>query len=278
MKLIVESGATKSTWVLIDQGTKIDTQILKGINPTSNPKSVNYITAYKLSDKHKITSIHFYGAGVSSLVAVDHLKKSIDAHFSCDTIELEHDIIAAARSVSAGKKSIVSILGTGTNTVVFDGIKVIQSFKALGYMFADYGSGFHIGKELLRSYYGHKMNEEDKTKFKANYIDDKSDLLFRIYNSERPNFETAQLSKFLDSASKDLKTKILDICFSSFFENQILPIEDHQLIPLNFVGSIAAVFEEDLRRVASNYGVEISNIEGNPIDGLLDYHTTEFIN
>ena len=272
MKLIVESGATKSTWVLVNQGETIDTQILKGINPTSNPSSIKHIETYQHPQKDSVSSIHFYGAGVSSPVAINSLKQSIEAHFSCNTIDLEHDIIAAARSVSHLKSSIVSILGTGTNTVVFDGIRVTQSFKALGYMFADYGSGFHIGKQLLRAYYTGKMNEVDSTKFELTYIKNQADLLFRIYSSDRPNFETAQLSRFLDSASNELKRTILDTCFSSFIENQILPIEAHRLIPLNFVGSIAAVFEEDLRRVAKNYNLEISKIEGNPIKGLLEYH------
>ena len=272
MKLIVESGATKSTWVLIDQGQRIDTQVLKGINPTSNPSSVKHVAAYKQSELHKIDSKHFYGAGVSSPVAREHLQKTLDQHFTCQDVELEHDIIAAARSVSNKEASIVSILGTGTNTVVFDGDVVKQSFKALGYMFADYGSGFHIGKQLLRSYYGNKMTDVDKSKFNSMYIEGKSDLLFRIYNSDRPNFEAASLTRFLDAASVGLKTQVLDICFSSFFENQILPINDHQLYPLNFVGSIASVFETDLRRVANKYNLEISKIEGNPINGLLAYH------
>lgn len=272
MKLIVESGATKSTWVLLKSGQRVDTRILKGINPTSNPSSVDYVSNYEHPDKDQVTSIHFYGAGVSSPVAVDHLKKSINAHFSCDTVELEHDILAAARSVSHGQSSIVSILGTGTNTVVFDGTHITQSFKALGYMFADYGSGFHIGKQLLRAYYGNKMSSEDAGNFKKSYLEGKDDLLFRIYNSPRPNFETAQLSRFLDQASEALKRNILDECFERFFKHQILPIEGYKAYPLNFVGSIAAVFEEDLRRVASRYELEISIIEGNPINGLLDYH------
>jgi N-acetylglucosamine kinase-like BadF-type ATPase len=272
MKLIVESGATKSTWVLINEGQTVDTRILKGINPTSNPSSVDYVSDYQHPDKEHVTSIHFYGAGVSSPVAVDHLKSSLDAHFSCDTVELEHDILAAARSVSAGQSSIVSILGTGTNTVVFDGSQITQSFKALGYMFADYGSGFHIGKQLLRAYYAHQMNDIDSANFKKSYLEGKDDLLFRIYNSPRPNYETAQLSRFLDQATPELKDQILTTCFDSFFEHQIRPIRNHQDYPLNFVGSIASVFEKDLRMVAKKYGLEISIIEGNPINGLLDYH------
>lgn len=272
MKLIIESGATKSTWVVTDKGKVVDKQVLDGINPTSNPSSVSTVKLYHIPDNTTFDSVHFYGAGVSSSVAIELLKGEIDGHLTSAQIQLEHDILAAARSVSAGKESIVSILGTGTNTVVYDGREIIQSYKALGFLFGDYGSGFHIGKVLIRKYYTKQMQSADLNLFNEKYISGKPDFLFRIYNSPRPNFETAKLSRFLNDCSPELKGEVLEETFSSFYKNQILPIENCKDYKLNFVGSISAHFETELRAKAADHGLEIDQVMSNPIDGLIKYH------
>ena len=272
MKLIIESGATRSTWVVTDDGKVVDKQVLAGINPTSNPSSVKSVHNYEVPRDMELESIHFYGAGVSSAVAKDLLRKHMESHFGAQEIWLEHDILAAARSISHNEESIVSILGTGTNTVVFDGKDIIQSFKALGYMFGDYGSGFHIGKCLIRAYFTGNMSADDEGQFAEKYINGEADFLFRIYESDRPNFETARLSKFLNICSNELKHSILNQTFQSFFVNQILPIKNHMGYKLNFVGSIAAHFENELKVVAKQHNVTIGKVVSNPIDGLIYYH------
>lgn len=273
MKLIVESGATKSTWVAIKAGKIIEQQVIEGINPTSNPISVKYISNYKIPAKEEVQTIHFYGAGVSSPVAKELLEQSLKEHFGAIEFHLDHDILAAARSVSDGEESIVSILGTGTNTVVFDGKQVTQSFKALAYMFGDYGSGFHMGKILVQRYYEKRMSQADLDLFKKEYVEGKPDLLFRIYNADKPNFVTAALSRFLEKSSTDLKAKVVNEAFKMFFEKQILHIENAKTYKLNFVGSIAGVFEKELRAMADSLGLTIDKINGNPIDGLVKYHS-----
>jgi len=273
MKLIVESGATKSTWVAIQGGKILETQVIEGINPTSNPISVKYISNYKVPSGQDVKTINFYGAGVSSPVAKELLGDSLLAHFGPIEFCLDHDILAAARSVSDGESSIVSILGTGTNTVVFDGKHITQSFKSMSYMFADYGSGFHMGKLLVQKYYEKKMSDNDHLLFEREYIDGKPDLLFRIYSADKPNFETAALSRFLEKGSNQLKDEVVNEAFDLFFEKQILHIENAKDYKLNFVGSIASVYEKELRAKASSLGLTIDKINGNPIDGLVSYHS-----
>ena len=116
------------------------------------------------------------------------------------------------------------------------------------------------------------MTKADQELFEKEYIIDQDDLLFRIYNSEKPNFETARLTKFLGVSSEDLRAKILSSTFSMFFKKQILPIENYQNYNLNFVGSIAEVFNAELKIEAAKYGCEIDKIMAKPIEGLIDYH------
>ena len=273
MKLIVESGATKSTWVAIKAGKIAEQQVIEGINPTSNPVSVKYISNYQIPSNEEVKTIHFYGAGVSSPVAKELLEQSLREHFGSIEFYLDHDILAAARSVSDEEESIVSILGTGTNTVVFDGKDITQSFKSLAYMFGDYGSGFHMGKILVQRYYEKRMSQADLALFNKEYVAGKTDLLFRIYNADKPNFVTAALSRYLEKCSEDLRAKVVNEAFELFFEKQILHIQNAKEYKLNFVGSIAGVFEKELRAMSEGLGLTIDKINGNPIDGLVRYHS-----
>ena len=273
MKLIVESGSTKSKWMLLDKGKVIDEQILSGINATSNPNSLVHISEYQLAEKNEIDEIFFYGAGVSSDDARAHLGKALRSKFGDVEVAMLHDILAAARSMSDGSKSITSILGTGTNTVVYDGENIVENRKALGYLMADFGSGFHIGKILIWKYYNYLMSEEDTALFKEKYISEDKDFIFGIYTSDKPNFEVASMSKFLNDCSPSLKEQVLDEAFTIFVQNQIRPLDGHEQLPLHFVGSISEVFRDQLEAVIRREGLVMGEISGDPSPGLIAYHT-----
>lgn len=272
MKLIVESGATKSTWVLLDGKEVKNQQLLTGINPTNNPSSVDTVLDYKLPENADVKSVYFYGAGASSTEANKRVTDRLLDKFGKIDTYIEHDIVAAARSVSDGVPSIVSILGTGTNTIVFDGVNVKSSRKALGYIFADYGSGFYLGKLVMRYYYEHLMSDMDTQLFRQKYIRDGEDLVYKVYNHEKPNYYVAQFTYFLSDCSPELRQAIVSEAFSAFYEKQILPIKECKSLPLNFVGSVSSVFEIELRSIGLGYGLTIDKVVGNPIAGLIDYH------
>ena len=201
------------------------------------------------------------------------LLQSLQAKFGEVKIEMLHDILAAARAMSDGNRSITSILGTGTNTVVFDGNKIVDSRKALGFLMADFGSGFHIGKILIWKYYNYLMNSEDVALFKKRYITEGKDFIYSLYTSDKPNFEIASLSRFLESCSTDLRSEVLDEAFTSFVKNQIRPLQGHADLPLHFVGSISEVFKEELQSVLKREGLILGDINGDPSPGLIAYHS-----
>lgn len=272
MKLIVESGATKSTWVLVGDNGVVDTQVLAGINPTNNPKSVDTVSLYEIPDSLSVEQLFFYGAGASSMEANASLEKSIKQSFGNLAISIEHDILAAARSVSANQPSIVSILGTGSNTCVYDGLEIVHNPKAMGYIFADYGSGFYLGKLVVRFYFEKLMSQKDEALFEQKYMSEGKDFIYNVYAQEKPNFYVAQFTYFLSECSEELRSRIVKEAFSTFYQRQILPIKECKSLPLNFVGSVSSVFEKELRSMALEFDLRIDRIMGNPIDGLIEFH------
>ncbi len=271
-QLIVESGATKSSWIILNDDGTWKSYKLDGINITSNPEGIRHVKEFAITKPNGFKRILFYGAGVSNTWAINTLKSEFNKFYPHSKVHIHHDILAAARSISDGQESIVSILGTGTNTVLFDGKKIIESVTALGYLFGDFGSGFHIGKLIINAYYYNKMSHQDAQAFEDYFLIKKPEFKETIYKAEKPNFEIAQFSKFLNICSRDLKKIILEKAFHSFFKNQIASIKDSKNYKLNFVGSISEVYQKDLRAIGSSLGYEIDKTIGDPIEGLINYH------
>ena len=272
MILIVESGATKSTWIIIEGSQIMNFVQLPGINITSNPHSINHVDTFARNNNYPVNKVYFYGAGVSSRTVVENLINKFHSIFGNIHVEVENDILAASRSISSGHPSIVAILGTGTNAVLFDGHSITKGVNSLGHLFNDFGCAFHLGQLTINEYYFDRMSDEDKHLFEVEFLNSRPDFKRTIYTSDKPNYEIAQCAKFLSFASQGLRDRITKQAFTVFFDNQIRFLTDSKEYKLNFVGSVSKVFEAQLRSVAESYGYTIDQIVADPIDGLIKFH------
>ena len=272
MELICESGATKSNWVVIDKDIEAYRMQLDGINPSTSTQSINLIDDFHRSNQAHFKQIHFYCAGINGQSAKQQLRQKFNQLYPGIPVFLYSDIIAAARSVSHNRTSIVSILGTGSNTILFNGHEIVEVVPSLGYLFGDAGSGFHIGQLIVNSYFHDQMPESDKSIFSEKYIMDKSQFKKDIYKSDKPNSDIARFTYFLNEASKDFRDIILTKAFGSFFENLSSGIKDSHKYKLNFVGSIASVFKEELLKLSQIKNYSIDTIVKDPLEGLIRYH------
>lgn len=276
MILIVDSGGTKSKWVALKNGDMLSSYYFNGINVTSNPDSIKYVASLNDESQFEFQKVFFYGAGLKAKASQEKMKAELTKYWPKAEIHTITDILGAARAVSAGEKSIVSILGTGTNTGVFDGEDIVQAIPALGYLFGDPGSGFDIGKRLYSAFANKAMKESEYERFKERYIEHDS-YVTDIYKQEKPNQYIAKVSHFLHYSSPELKEQILTPSFLSFFKEQIQPIANSKDYKLNFVGSIAKAFETKLRTIGEAMGYQIDKIVKDPMDGLIKYHTEQNI-
>ena len=60
--------------------------------------------------------------------------------------------------------------------------------------------------------------------------------------------------------------------FDDFFKTHIIKFDKYQQIPVNFVGSIAFLFQDELNSIANKYGVTVQTIIKQPIDNLMAFH------
>ena len=279
MKLIVDSGSTKTDWIAIDNNGKklFETQTL-GLNPQVLSEYIleeRIINNYEIyQSRKKISELFFYGAGCGTEPPKNLIKKVFKPIFENANILIKEDTYAAIYSCCIpGDKAIVSILGTGSNCSYFDGKNVHQKITSLGYILMDDASGNYFGRQLLRDCYFNKMPLNLQEKFKKEFELEAELIKDHLYKKPNPNTYLAKFAKFLVQ-NKDLKysKKLIKKGFNLFIKNQIRQFDNHLEVPLHFVGSIGYYLQDDLKKSLDSKGLQCGKILKKPIDGLVAYH------
>ena len=279
MILIVDSGSTKTDWIAINNKGEIlfQTQTL-GLNPQVltdyiiEERIVNNFDLYQ--NRKSVTKLYFYGAGCGTEPPRFMIKGVFLNIFKTAEVFVKEDTFAAIYATAdINKKSIVCILGTGSNCSYFDGENVIQKITSLGYILMDDASGNYFGRQLLRDYYFNRIPKPIAEKFNENFELDAETIKNHLYKKPNPNTYLAKFARFLienkDSKyAQELIRRGMDI----FITRQILQFTNAKEIPIHFTGSIAYYLKEELIECLNDHGLKAGNIIRRPIDGLLKYH------
>lgn len=280
MKLIVDSGSTKADWVAIDDnGSEIFSTESLGLNPEVLTKDevLTRINACSeiVTNKELVTQLYFYGAGCGTDRMKNHLTDILKDYFSNAVIEVKEDTYAAVFATTPrGEKSIVCILGTGSNCSYFDGAILHQKVQSLGYLAMDDCSGNQFGRHLLRAYYFGKMPQELASVFEKEYDLDADVIKHNLYKVPNPNAYLATFAKFLIQHKEHAFMKeIIRKEFLTFIDNYFEHIDNSKNLPVHFIGSIAFFLKEDLESLLSEKGYVFGNVFKKPMDGLISYHS-----
>ena len=280
MDLIVDSGATKADWIALDNNGKIafSTKTL-GLNPhvlTTHILRERIINNFEIfKNRQNFKNIYFYGAGCGVKTSIDRMYRVFDGIFeNCKFIIKEDTYAAIYASAKIGEKSIVCILGTGSNCTFFDGKNAKQYIISLGYILMDEASGNFFGKQLLRGYYFHEMPSELSKKFENIYDLDPDNVKEFLYKKESPNAYLAKFAQFLinNKSNKYMRT-LIDNGLDRFIRHQILQFEEAKEIPVHFVGSISYFLKDEIKSKLESYGLTMGNVVKRPIDKLVQFHS-----
>lgn len=277
MKLVIESGATKSIWILLNSTQVIMRINAKGFN-ISNESTHALEIPKPLNEKSaSIEEIHYYGAGVISHNHTENLKEHFEKNLGVNGNKcfINNDLLAIANAGLGDNAGYLAILGTGSSAAYYDGNNVIESSPNLGYILTDEGSGHAIGKRIIKSYYYGQMPEEINQKFKDTYDLSRSEFLASLSNSTTQAAYLASFVPFLDLLDKNdpWKTKLLIDQFSSFFEYKMKPLlKNGRPKKLFIVGSVAYIFKDILTTVCAANGIKDTFVIRNPTEGLIEYH------
>lgn len=277
MKLIADSGSTKTTWVLTEGGEvkkQIDTA---GLNPYFHTsESIESILIAELLPflvPDHIREIHFYGAGCSTENNNSIIRDSLAIYFRKSDIQVCHDILGAARSLFGHTQGIAGILGTGCNACYYDGTSCHSKVDSLGYLYGDEGAGSYLGKTFLGNYLKKELPTDLERAFIEKYHLTLEDILNSLYNRPSPNRFLAGFSEFLAPRQQHpFVYQMVRNSFLAFFNAQIKHYENYRELNVGFVGSIAYYYQSILIEAAESEGIKAGLIHKSPIDGLITYH------
>lgn len=275
MRLISDSGSTKTDWALVTQDS-VTTVSTQGLNPYQWTRKgmVNVLREELLPqlETNEVDSVHFYGSGVTSemrSVVEEVLREVFPA---LQTVEVESDLLGAARALCGHNEGIACILGTGSNSCLYDGRQIVQNTPTLGFILGDEGGGAALGRLFLNAFLRGQLSNKISDDFKAEIGLSMSEIIDRVYRQPFPNRFLASLSKFIHShLSDEAVHQLVTNNFRAFFTQHLSPYQRPDL-PVSFVGSIAYYYEAQLREAASDSGFTVGTIIKSPIDAIIAYH------
>ena len=279
MRLIVDSGSTKTDWIAIDDAGHIlfETQTL-GLNPQVlsedivEERIINNYELYRV--RNEVDSVNFYGAGCGTEPPRKLMDKVLATIFQNAETIVKEDTYAAVYAITDPKEqSIVCILGTGSNCSYFDGDSVHQKVTSLGYVLMDDASGNYFGRQLLRDYYFNKIPDELSGLFAEEFNLGAEEIKTNLYKKTNPNTYLATFAKFVIVHKDEAYVQaLIRKGLRLFIENQILQFENAKDLPIHFIGSIAHFLKNELEEELQSFGLTIGKVLKKPIEGLVSYH------
>ncbi|HSZ25525.1 MAG TPA: hypothetical protein VK766_07410 [Cytophagaceae bacterium] len=278
MIAIIDSGSTKSSWVFMDRFSKKSEYTTIGFNPYY--QSAEEIYSILSSDlipvlpkEELLEEVYFYGAGCERYSQKEIVRAGLQKAFPSSVIHVNHDMLAAARSLFGRNPGIACIAGTGANTCYYDGVNIVENIYSPGLALGDEGSGGFLGKMLARDYVRKALPEHLMEKFEAFTTDRLPDILDKVYKKPFPNRYLASLAPFVVKYQDD--PYLFQLAYENFeelFNRCICRYEKHRELPIRFIGSVAALLKPVLDKVAADKGLCIDKAIANPMEGLIVYH------
>lgn len=282
MQIIADAGASKTDWRWITKDGAVGQAKTKGINAyhiTEDELLSLLVAELNIPLTETNSQVHFYGAGCGSKANKEKVKKTLSSFFKTDKVEVQHDLLAAARATCLDQPGIVCILGTGANACVFDGEQITEEMVSLGYIIGDEGSGSYIGKKLIKAYLEQELPESLHHKFADKFPDANKDVVNNhIY--QQPDAKR-YLAGFFRFAVENIQDKyiqqLLIHSFQKFLDKSVLKFSLQQNLPIHFVGGVAFNSVNILRTLLQKNSLIPGKFLEGPIAGLTLYHEKKLL-
>lgn len=283
MIIIAESGATKTDWCSITDEGKCNILKTAGMNvATEAPEFIEATLKGALPElnpgNEKVTQIHFYAAGlITSGVGIPESAKKLDKEFRTlfpeAEIEYASDLLDAARSVCGHKPGIAAIMGTGSNSCLYDGEKIVKNVHSSGYILGDEGGAACLGKMFMADFLKGLVPEPLASEFASRFEVDYLTVVNNVYKSATPSKYLGSFAPFIAGhyGNDAYVTELMEENFRQLIVRCLMQY-DIKLYPVGVVGGFGYAYRDVLKKVGTEYGIRFSDIIASPIEGLIQYH------
>jgi N-acetylglucosamine kinase-like BadF-type ATPase len=222
----------------------------------------------------EVSKIYFYGASCqdNETQVMNEILHTIFPN--CTQIYTEEDLLGAARGLLRNKAGFAAILGTGANTCIYDGERIVKNVNSLGYILGDEGSGASIGKRILIDYMRNRMPDSVKKIFEDTFHTNPEDIISTLYSKPSANRFCSNFARLLTTPGidKDYRHSLLTESFTEFFKNLVACYPEYPQYKFNCIGSVAYYFKDALLEVLSDFKMEPGIIVQSIIQDLAEYH------
>lgn len=275
-KIIVESGATKSDWRVLGQdGREVKRFLRAGTNVSSmklEDIKATLTEAFASEGLEKAAGFYLYTAGVVTPEIADELVNHLRSLTQIDEIEINNDLMGAARGACGHEPGIAAILGTGSNTCFYDGSTLSQKVYSGGYVIGDEGSGASLGKLFLADFIKGLVPDEIATDFAKEFDSSYAGIVQGVYRSASPSGYLGSLAPFiLRHYSHPYAKALVDKNFQSFIDRSLLRY-DTARYPVGIVGGFGWACKDIITPLLDKAGIKVSRFIKAPIEGLCEYH------
>ena len=275
-KIIVESGATKSDWRVLGQdGREVKRFLRAGTNVSSmklEDIKATLTEAFASEGLEKAAGFYLYTAGVVTPEIADELVKHLRSLAQIDEIEINNDLMGAARGACGHEPGIAAILGTGSNTCFYDGSTLSQKVYSGGYVIGDEGSGASLGKLFLADFIKGLVPDEIARDFAKEFDSSYAGIVQGVYRSASPSGYLGSLAPFiLRHYSHPYAKALVGKNFQSFIDRSLLRY-DTARYPVGIVGGFGWACKDIITPLLDKAGIKVSRFIKAPIEGLCEYH------
>lgn len=272
--LIVDAGGTKTDWLLTD-GRNVSRYRTSGINLALMSKESVLSVVFSASEQmggsqYAVRQIRYYGAGVtgsSHIIELDAVLKNV---FPGASVSYGSDLLAAAEACLGGNAGIVCILGTGSNSGLYDGKKIVSNIRPGGYVLGDEGSGNALGRALLSDFIKDRLPDSIKDLFRKEYGLTYSEITEKVYRGGNPAGYLASFAPFIFANRGDAYVDgLIDRNLRSFIERSVLPYGP-DTPGVAVAGSVGYECREDLVRLGREYGLDFIRFVKNPAEAIAE--------
>ncbi len=286
MIIIVESGATKTDWCAADPDRDPINVKTAGMNlATMHRETVEEIVIEAVSafrDKGlsgDVSEVHFYAAGLivpegeTVPAQAEDLDKVLRYIFPEAEIEYASDLLDAARAVCGHKPGIAAIMGTGSNSCLFDGVRIVKNVRSAGFILGDEGGGARLGKLFMSDFLKGLVPEPVSSRFAEDFKVDYMTVVRNVYRGDAPSKYLGSFAPWILEwyESCEYVRDLVDRNFRDFIERALRQY-DVDRYPVGVVGGFGYANRHILEKVAEPYGIRFSTIIPAPIEGLVEYH------
>ncbi len=276
IKLIADSGSTKTEWCLL-KNNKATIFTSQGMSPYFlNSEEMGKIILEEIMpflNNINIDEIYFYGTGCKNPANLKMVKKVFQKNFPSSIVVVDNDLSGAAKALCGKEKGIACILGTGSNSCYYNGKRIVKNSPGLGFILGDEGSGAYLGKKVIQHFLYDIFDADLRSRFDAKFITTDAEILEAVYKKPLPNRYLASFAIFLaENRGHYMIENIIEDGLNDFFFTHIIRYRESAKLPVHFTGGIAFGFKDVVEQLCNGYDLQLGNILRTPMEGLIKYH------